>query len=106
MHVRDRLLCDRRPGSPRRRRRPPARVSGGPVVGARLSLLELREVEVEYRRAGRSPVRAVAGATLSVDAGQVVGLVGETGCGKSSLARAAVGLLAPTAGSVWFEGRQ
>ena len=81
-------------------------MSGGPVVGARLSLLELREVEVEYRRAGRSPVRAVAGATLSVDAGQVVGLVGETGCGKSTLARAAVGLVAPTAGSVWFEGRQ
>jgi len=81
-------------------------VSGGPVVGARLSLLELREVEVEYRRAGRSPVRAVAGATLSVDAGEVVGLVGETGCGKSTLARAAVGLVAPTAGSVWFEGRQ
>jgi peptide/nickel transport system ATP-binding protein len=71
-----------------------------------VSLLELREVEVEYRRPGRSPVRAVAGATLSVDAGQMVGLVGETGCGKSTLARAAVGLLAPTAGSVWFEGRQ
>jgi oligopeptide/dipeptide ABC transporter ATP-binding protein len=71
-----------------------------------LSLLELREVEVEYRRAGRIPVRAVAGASLSVEAGEVVGLVGETGCGKSTLARAAVGLLTPTAGSVWFEGRQ
>jgi oligopeptide/dipeptide ABC transporter ATP-binding protein len=71
-----------------------------------MSVLELREVEVEYRRVGRVPVRAVAGASLSVDAGQVVGLVGETGCGKSTLARAAVGLLAPTAGSVWFEGRQ
>lgn len=71
-----------------------------------MSLLELRDVEVEYRRAGRSPVRAVAGASLSVEAGQVVGLVGETGCGKSTLARAAVGLVAPTAGSVWFEGRQ
>jgi oligopeptide/dipeptide ABC transporter ATP-binding protein len=70
-----------------------------------VSVLELRDVEVEYRRAGRDPVRAVAGASLSVDAGQVVGLVGETGCGKSTLARAAVGLLAPTAGSVWFEGR-
>jgi oligopeptide/dipeptide ABC transporter ATP-binding protein len=75
-------------------------------LGSRLSLLELRDVEVEYRRAGRSPVRAVAGASLEVDAGEVVGLVGETGCGKSTLARAAVGLQAPTAGSVWFEGRQ
>ena len=71
-----------------------------------MSLLELRDVVVEYRRAGRAPVRAVAGASLSVEAGQVVGLVGETGCGKSTLARAAVGLVKPTSGSVWFEGRQ
>ncbi len=70
-----------------------------------MSLLELRDVAVEYRRAGRAPVRAVAGASLSVDAGQVVGLVGETGCGKSTLARAAVGLVAPASGSIWFEGR-
>jgi len=70
-----------------------------------LSLLELRDIEVEYRRAGRA-MRAVAGASLSVDAGQVVGLVGETGCGKSTLARAAVGLQATSAGSVWFEGRK
>ena len=71
-----------------------------------MSLLELRDVEVQYTRPGRPPVRAVAGTSLSVDAGQVVGLVGETGCGKSTLARAAVGLLSPTAGSVWFEGRR
>src|SRR5438128_11264402 len=71
-----------------------------------MSLLELRDVEVEYSRSGRSPVRAVAGASLSVDAGEIVGLVGETGCGKSTLAGAAVGLVAPTAGSVWFEGRE
>ncbi len=70
-----------------------------------MSLLELHDVQVEYRRAGRSPVRAVAGASLSVEAGEVVGLVGETGCGKSTLARAAVGLLAPSSGSVLFEGR-
>lgn len=70
-----------------------------------MSLLELRDVAVEYRRAGRAPVRAVAGASLSVDAGQVVGLVGETGCGKSTLARAAVGLVKPVSGTVSFEGR-
>ena len=80
-------------------------MSCGPFVGECVSLLELRDVVVEYRRAGRSPVRAVAGASLAVDAGEVVGLVGETGCGKSTLARAAVGLLAPASGSVWFEGR-
>ena len=71
-----------------------------------MSLLELRDLEVEYRRQGQPLVRAVAGASLSVDAGQIVGLVGETGCGKSTLARAAVGLVAPSAGSVWFENRK
>jgi peptide/nickel transport system ATP-binding protein len=70
-----------------------------------VSALELRDVEVEYDRRGGGKVRAVAGASLSVQRGQIVGLVGESGCGKSSLARAAVGLVAPTAGTVLFEGR-
>jgi peptide/nickel transport system ATP-binding protein len=67
--------------------------------------LELRDVEVVYERRGRERVRAVAGGNLTVGRGQIVGLVGESGCGKSSLARAAVGLVRPAAGSVLFEGR-
>jgi peptide/nickel transport system ATP-binding protein len=70
-----------------------------------VSALELEDVEVTYERSDGTPVRAVAGVTLSVDAGEIVGLVGETGCGKSSLARAACGLTPVTAGSVRFEGR-
>ena len=68
--------------------------------------LEVRDVEVVYERRGRDPVRAVAGASLTVERGQIVGLVGESGCGKSSLARAAVGLVRPAAGTVLFEGRE
>jgi oligopeptide/dipeptide ABC transporter ATP-binding protein len=68
--------------------------------------LELRDVEVVYERRGRERVRAVAGASLTVERGQIVGLVGESGCGKSSLARAAVGLIRPAGGSVVFEGRE
>jgi oligopeptide/dipeptide ABC transporter ATP-binding protein len=71
-----------------------------------LSALELRDVEVEYDRRGGGKVRAVAGASLTVERGQIVGLVGESGCGKSSLARAAVGLVARTAGTVLFEGHE
>jgi peptide/nickel transport system ATP-binding protein len=67
--------------------------------------LELRDLEVVYERRGSPRVRAVAGASLTIERGQIVGLVGESGCGKSSLARAAVGLLRPAAGSVVFEGR-
>jgi peptide/nickel transport system ATP-binding protein len=68
--------------------------------------LELRDVEVVYERRGRERIRAVAGASLTVERGQIVGLVGESGCGKSSLARAAVGLIRPAGGSVAFEGRE
>jgi len=70
-----------------------------------MSVLDVREVEVVYPRRDGVPVRAVAGASLQVDAGEIVGLVGETGCGKSSLARVAVGLVRPYAGEVYFEGR-
>jgi len=71
-----------------------------------VSALELHDVEVVYDRRGGGRVRAVAGASLTVERGQIVGLVGESGCGKSSLARAAVGLVERTAGSVLFEGRE
>jgi peptide/nickel transport system ATP-binding protein len=70
-----------------------------------VSVLELQDVVVDFERRGGTRVRAVAGASLSVDAGQIVGLVGESGCGKSTLARAAVGLVQPTSGTVVFEGR-
>src|SRR5207245_8653320 len=68
--------------------------------------LELQDVEVVCERRGREKVRAVAGARLTVERGQIVGLVGGSGCGKSSLARAAVGLVPAAAGTVRFEGRE
>jgi peptide/nickel transport system ATP-binding protein len=70
-----------------------------------MTVLELVDVEVTYERSDGTPVRAVAGVSLSVNPGEIVGLVGETGCGKSSLARAACGLTRVTAGSVHFDGR-
>jgi peptide/nickel transport system ATP-binding protein len=69
-----------------------------------MSLINLDDVQVEFHRRGHPTVRAVAGASLAVERGQIVGLVGESGCGKSTLAHTAVGLLAPTTGTVTFEG--
>lgn len=67
--------------------------------------LELRDVHVHHRR-GDTVVAAVAGVSLRVERGQMVALVGESGCGKSSLGRAAAGLSAPAHGEVRFDGRR
>jgi oligopeptide/dipeptide ABC transporter ATP-binding protein len=67
-------------------------------------LLELRDVAVRFG-GGRSPVaRAVDGVDLSVSPGEVVALVGESGCGKTTLARSILGLERPAGGEVQFRG--
>jgi peptide/nickel transport system ATP-binding protein len=68
------------------------------------TVLTLAGVAVEYGRRGQR-VRAVDGVDLTVGRGEIVGLVGESGCGKSSLARAGVGLEPLAGGAVTFEGK-
>ena len=67
--------------------------------------LSVRDLDVRFEGRGRGPVTAVSGANLTVRSGEIVGLVGESGCGKSSLARALAGLLAPARGQVLLDGR-
>ena len=50
-------------------------------------------------------LRAVDGVSLEVRAGEVLGVVGESGCGKTTLGRAMVGLYSPTSGRLLVEGR-
>ncbi|MDN3297444.1 ABC transporter ATP-binding protein [Streptomyces ficellus] len=55
-------------------------------------------------RRGGPPARAVDGVDLDVGAGEIVALVGESGCGKTTLARSLLGLVRPASGSVTFGG--
>ncbi len=67
-------------------------------------ILNLKNVAVEYDRHGRK-VRAVAGVDLTLNSGEILGLVGESGCGKSTLGKAIVGILRPVTGEIVFDGQ-
>jgi oligopeptide/dipeptide ABC transporter ATP-binding protein len=68
--------------------------------------LTVADLAVHYPARRGPPVRAVDGVSLRVGQGETLGLVGESGCGKSSLARAVVGLQMPTSGSVVVDGME
>jgi peptide/nickel transport system ATP-binding protein len=73
------------------------------------ALVELKDVHVVHKaRSGglfkRDRVYALTGADLTIAPGETVGVVGESGCGKTTLARVLVGLQKPTAGTVSFGG--
>jgi ABC-type glutathione transport system ATPase component len=79
------------------------------VGDAEPALLEVRDLVKEYAGRGGllrrgAPHRAVDGVSFSVARGETLGLVGETGCGKTTVARMIAGLLTPTSGEVRFAG--
>jgi len=67
-------------------------------------LLEARKLTKHFPAHGTRYVRAVDGIDLIINPGETLGLVGESGCGKSTAARLLLGLIPPTSGSVIFEG--
>ena len=75
-----------------------------------MNLLEVKNLKVHYPvKPGlfsrvKSHVRAVDDVSFSIAPGETLGLVGESGCGKTTLGRAIVKLVEPTAGSIFIEG--
>jgi peptide/nickel transport system ATP-binding protein len=68
------------------------------------SLLRVENLVVEYR-VGRHKLHAVSDVSLDVRRGETLGLVGESGCGKSTTGRAIMMLHRPTSGHVYFDGQ-
>ncbi|MER6824011.1 ABC transporter ATP-binding protein [Streptomyces cellulosae] len=76
------------------------------VTPTTTALLSAHRVHVAFPgRHGASDARAVDGVDLDIRRGEIVALVGESGCGKTTLARTLLGLVTPTDGRVTFDGR-
>ncbi|MEO9516993.1 MAG: oligopeptide/dipeptide ABC transporter ATP-binding protein [Paracoccaceae bacterium] len=68
-------------------------------------ILSVRDVEMEYTVKGKT-FAAVSGINLDLSEGETLGLVGESGCGKSTIGRSILQLPSPTRGSVTFKGTE
>ena len=67
-------------------------------------LIEVRDLHIHFPVKGYGVVRAVDGVSLRVAPGEIVGLVGESGCGKTTIGRCITGELAATQGEVLLDG--
>jgi len=88
---------------------------GQPAADLGTSVIEVRDLEVNF--AGRvglfagltgkkaADAKAVDGASLTLHEGEVLALAGESGCGKTTMARAIMGLLTPDRGTISFKGK-
>jgi len=70
-----------------------------------MTVLSVEELVVEFHAGRGQRVHAVSGISFTVGEGETLGLVGESGCGKTSVARAIVQLPPPTSGTVRVAGR-
>jgi peptide/nickel transport system ATP-binding protein len=74
------------------------------ACAAPLPLIEARGLVKEYEREG-GVTRVVDDVSFTIQPGETLGLVGESGCGKTTVARILLRLIEPTAGEVLFEGQ-
>src|SRR4051812_7213237 len=74
------------------------------TLAADAPLLSVVDLKVHFDLGRRRVVKAVDGGSLDIRAGETLGLVGESGCGKTTFGRAVLRLVEPTAGKVLFRG--
>ena len=69
------------------------------------NVLRVEDLVVEFKTGRKVTVKAVSGISFDVRRGETLGIVGESGCGKSTTGRAVMQIPKPTSGSVVFEGQ-
>ena len=83
--------------------------SGPEPQGENAPILQIEGLCVSYRSYATAPLIALRGIDLSIARGEIVGMVGESGAGKTTLARSIMGMVPPPgtidAGRVRFDGR-
>ena len=82
-----------------------AEVGNGDMAPPGAPVLEVRDL-VQRFKVGRQQLEAVSGVSFDIRAGETLGLVGESGCGKSSTGRAVLQMPRPTSGSVRLAGTE
>lgn len=70
------------------------------------ALLSVKNLSVEYRSRSGPPVSAVKEVSLELQAAEFLGIVGESGCGKTTLARAILGLVPASSAQICWRGRR
>lgn len=68
------------------------------------NLVEIRDLKKYFPAARGQLVRAVDGVSLAIEKGETLGLVGESGCGKTTIGRCLLRLIEPTSGEIRFDG--
>ncbi len=71
-----------------------------------MGMLELRHIDKTYRSRGKQPVHAVRSLDMDVARGEIVALLGSSGCGKTSTLRMIAGFESVTSGNITLQGRR
>ena len=111
-HVDTAATAKRTAGGAAKNRRPEPVVARpqAPGLGSGSNVLEIADLKLYFpvvrglRRRRVADVKAIDGLSLSIGTGETLGLVGVSGCGKTTVGRCVLGLYRPTAGHIYFEG--
>ena len=80
------------------------------TVDEKKTLIEVKDLK-EYFNISTGmfrskPLKAVDGVSFAIKKGETLGLVGESGCGKTTVGRTLLHLYKPTGGEIWYDGKQ